>query len=1388
MARIVPGSGAVIKPFFNETFGVKYVKVLDGGEGYESDNPPRLTVTGCGTPVEEALLYPIIDDESGKIIHVRVLVSGRGYDPLRVSILPEEDTLDISNSFSVQRIWQSTPNSLTRSNYLLNGQIVTNYIRVESDNHPKPADIPGERNPGGGDLVHTNYDHTFIYRGGKDVPNFGAREFQLDKTLGILSNGSLLHTPEWGPDGGAPAGYSIDTVKYNFIKTQDEYDGVFEGNQYYYQSSRFIEQWSKKNSVFENGYLRPVTWDIKVEYDNVLLIISDTNEDNGTIDVGRTLSSIVGNGRGEIAKVVRNQGGFVTRIYLRNVTNSFVNGENLLGSNGFTARVSQNPILFTNGIFYLNFRDEAEEFGPFINNTWYFAPQNIRVPANYLIIWNQIDPSNQPSEMHSGGHPMQFSTTPDGPLNQNPGVLYLNVNDQVNSPAADYENEFQPLLIMNSSETRRIYYYCKYHNHMSGYTGDEGYIELGDPDNIPPLNDYYITDYYTGGNTIDYSRHVTGHSKILGISYDGYPIYGPYGYDDSKNVIRQTSSYRLKVGDEIESTRPRVTTTGTVTYTVTILDGKFYIDGNLPPFLEIDRGKTYIFNQDDASNDDQFLLFSEQEEGWHIGVPPEIGNTSYLYQDNVTYYLDGQEVPYSSYVSLFNTSTQREVRITPRVDSPSLFYTQAYATIGHGFRVVCGGYLLGDLTQDYIYDETLGTLDEFNGKFSVTPEYPNGTYAYFMTEDSNGDPIYPYAIGPKFYGVPYFVDAELPEFQQEYPSGAFAEVFLNDAGAVDYIRMKSYGDNYFGRSKAKILGGEGSGATCTPIVQTVTGLSLLNPGKSFATPPTVVIEGGGGGNGARGSAQISTTGTVTSINVVDGGDFYQQAPYVLITGGGGLGAKAVAVVDQGQIVGINITDPGRGYTSPPNIIFTKLVNLKRRVSARQSLNSENYFVAGLSKSIDADDSTIYVDSTDSFPGSGEFMMNNEIVTYTSKSRERFLGVTRGTNLRYDQRVILDSTQVDQNNISTYEYNVFDTIIRKIDNKNNKLAKVYDWNPTTKELLVTFEVDELAFIDGGIPSTEDRIVQFDAGVADSSGSGVLPHTVFTLEGATIVRLTNPISVLNNASFEDDDELEGLGDGIPDLINTGTAYDNQINLDGGLHNTLYGIEETLGGQNTTLFQVGDQIKDASIPFKFATIVGAGQLNEGQPQEAYLDIYVDANFGNGQNFFVNETITGSISSITATVVSWDIQSGVIRVKDITPFNTGNINIGVNGYFYNFSTNGTIVDFIVQDQGIDYSDVPTLDIEAISDLEAQVTVNMTAAGDQIESVSIDNGGYGYKANIDPLGNYHPTVDVVNAVGDTSGSGGVVQAVLGGENILGNSGASYRIKRIEYVTQIRSL
>ena len=1379
MTRTVPGTGASIKPIFDENFGVRAIRVLDGGSGYDSANPPRLTISGCGTPDTAALLYPIIDSDSGQIIHVRVLERGRGYDPLRLQFFPEQETPNVINSFDINRIWQNHPNSLASGTFNAD----TDRLRIQSDNHPKPTYILEEAAPGGGPLIDRSFDQTFIYRGGKDVPHPTVRTEQDNKVLGIFANGGLLHTPEWGTTGNAPTNFAIDSVKYDYVKSNSVYDTVTEGNVRYYHSNKTIDEFKLGNGVFEWGKFQQFTWNIKVEMDNIVLDVTSVDETLGTVAVGRTIDEIGGNASGEISKVIRNGSNVVTRVYLRQLTgSSFAKNDLCLGSTGFSFKISEDPVLLTTGVFYIDFGPDAAEFGTFVPGQYYFAPQDIKVQRNYLIIWNQSDSSNNTGGMQ---HPMQFSTTADGTLNDPPGTLYYTSTGASSAPATDYENEFKPLFIMNGDENSRIYYFCKNHRYMSGYEGDEGYMTL-DPtiEDHTPTNNYYIENYYGSGGTLDYSRRSDGHSKILGISYDGYPIYGPWGYNSSGTAVRQVSSHRLRTTAELPGARPAVNTPGTTTYTVTVSNGEFLFGGSRPNFLSLGRGKTFIFNQDDASNNGEFLLFSETDGGWHPSS--SIGTTSYLYELGVTYTLDGSTVTYAAYIAGFNAATQRRIQIVVPVTAPDALYIFGYQTSGLGLRTVQSGYILGDLVQDYIYDSSVGTLDEFNGKFAVTPDYPNGTYAYFMTEDSSGNPVYPYVIGRKFYGTPLFEGDSVPEVLSDFPDGAAGDVVLNDSGAIAYIKMTKNGDNYYNTTKARILGGEGSGATGTSTVQTVTGLTLLNSGRSYSSAPTMVFEGGGGQD-AQGSAKIDTTGKITSIAIADPGEFYQEPPYILISGGGGIGAKAVATIDQGQITGITVTDQGSGYTTPPNVIFTRLVNLKRKTRARQANNAKNIYLSGLTKDVTTSASEIYVSNTGAFPGSGEFILDYETIAYTSKTDEKFAGITRGVNFNYDQRVILDDGQNDDSGISTYKFNIGDRVIRRVESASNKVAKVYDWNASTRELLLTFEIDELAFIDGGIPSSEEATVQFDAGVAGASGALDSPHVVLTVLGSTIITLTNPISTLQDKEFQDILENEGAGDGIPDLVNTSTEYENQISLDGGIYSSLYGIEETQGGTNTTLLQVGDSVKDANVPFRYANIAIAGGLSEGREHNAIVNITLDALDGNGQNFSVNEIVTGDTSGVRGTVVSWDLSNKVLQLKDVTAFNTGDVNVGEAGYLYKFAENSTIVDVVIQNAGTNYSAIPTVAFESIGDIQATGTVTMTVAGDQVGGITITNGGYGYVQSIDNSYNLHPTITFTNAGGDTTGSGAVGYAIMGGEKVSGNNGAQYRIKSIEYLSTVRS-
>ena len=69
---------------------------------------------------------------------------------------------------------------------------------------------------------------------------------------------------------------------------------------------------------------------------------------------------------------------------------------------------------------------------------------------------------------------------------------------------------------------------------------------------------------------------------------------------------------------------------------------------------------------------------------------------------------------------------------------------------------VSATYPLGSFREDYefvAHPNQSDYLDVHNGRLCVTPEYPNGTYAYFATVDENHNSAFPYIVGPTFYGV-----------------------------------------------------------------------------------------------------------------------------------------------------------------------------------------------------------------------------------------------------------------------------------------------------------------------------------------------------------------------------------------------------------------------------------------------------------------------------------------------------------------------------------------------------------------------------------------------------------------------------------------------------------
>ena len=200
-------------------------------------------------------------------------------------------------------------------------------------------------------------------------------------------------------------------------------------------------------------------------------------------------------------------------------------------------------------------------------------------------------------------------------------------------------------------------------------------------------------------------RSADGHSKLMGWSADGYPIYGPYGYvtptDSSSGVQLMVSGYtQTNTG----ANRP---SSVTATATGAVNNSAFVTLPADPGSLGVNPGMRITVNNAGLATDTYYILN----------------------QQNVTY-AGGGHPPYSGPANSVQLNTA--------------------VTIANGSSLKFE-YLPGLFIEDNSFTNS-GNLDLYNGRYCVTPEFPNGTYAYFMTQDSNGKGAYPYMIGPAYYG------------------------------------------------------------------------------------------------------------------------------------------------------------------------------------------------------------------------------------------------------------------------------------------------------------------------------------------------------------------------------------------------------------------------------------------------------------------------------------------------------------------------------------------------------------------------------------------------------------------------------------------------------------
>jgi len=139
-------------------------------------------------------------------------------------------------------------------------------------------------------------------------------------------------------------------------------------------------------------------------------------------------------------------------------------------------------------------------------------------------------------------------------------------------------------------------------------------------------------------------------------------------------------------------------------------------------------------------------------------------------------------------------STQHSPIIGWAYDGNPIYGPYGYSTpTGGSIKALSSGYKLvtktnrppvanfpqGFFNEDYEFYADQGDLDEHNGRFCITPDYPNGVYAYFSTinsstPDTDGPfkaykrPTFPYFIGNSFYSQPNDFNYKETSNQDDY--------------------------------------------------------------------------------------------------------------------------------------------------------------------------------------------------------------------------------------------------------------------------------------------------------------------------------------------------------------------------------------------------------------------------------------------------------------------------------------------------------------------------------------------------------------------------------------------------------------------------------------------
>ncbi len=162
-------------------------------------------------------------------------------------------------------------------------------------------------------------------------------------------------------------------------------------------------------------------------------------------------------------------------------------------------------------------------------------------------------------------------------------------------------------------------------------------------------------------------------------------------------------------------------------------------------------------------------------------------------------------------------------------------------TSGQYGPAIGGQYPLGKYIEDYEYVPGLGHLDQYNGRHCITPDYPGGTYAYFVTIDSNQVPVYPYTVGASYYGVVNTGNTGPQSGHNTIPVNAV--LYTAPTTGVEEVSTELTLNVFPNPAHDHILVSTGSGEVLNNIaLHDVTGREVFSSANPAASPVSINVE------------------------------------------------------------------------------------------------------------------------------------------------------------------------------------------------------------------------------------------------------------------------------------------------------------------------------------------------------------------------------------------------------------------------------------------------------------------------------------------------------------------------------------------------------------------